>query len=148
VRLALLLLLAAGCAHKQIPGPFHVAGAASSKDAEQAMALAEAGVRLYPDSALRFGGEIYLAPDIDACCGFKTPEPDGVLHYAGCVYNRICVLWPHPKLPPDADLTRSALPHEMGHIVLPLCSEAQAEEIGRKIVEDYKAHIFDGLRFK
>jgi hypothetical protein len=55
-------------------------------------------------------------------------------------------MWPHPKLP-GAHFTQSALAHELGHVALPLCTDAQADEVGRKIVAEYH-NTFDQQVFK
>lgn len=141
MRLALIALLAVGCSHYGFQqGPFTVVGGTLEEQA-QAVQIAEAGRRLYPDGALKWAMTIRLSPDIDFLCGWELPEPEGVLHYAGCVADGINVLWPHPKLPPGSDLTRSALAHELSHVAMPLCTEAQADASALLIVQEYRKGV-------
>ena len=142
MRLALLALLALGCATSRDKlGPFWVTGQVTEEERAQTLGIAAAAQRLYPDSLVRYGREIHLAPDIDSCCGLPNNEPAGVLHYAGCAFQKVCVLWPHAKLPLGADLTASALPHELGHLCVPYRGEDQADAAALLIVQEYRKGV-------
>jgi len=141
VRLALLALLAAGCAHAPArPTAWTVTGGTPEEQA-QALAIVQAAVRLYPSLPPQ---EVHLLPAIDRPCGYRLPEPDGVYHYAGCVASGVWVLWPHPRCHPD--LTCSALSHELCHLALNVWgndkeSQGRVDACALLITQEYRRAI-------
>ena len=139
--LILALLLLAGCATPR--GPWVVQGVASADEEAQALALVEAAKRVLPDEKgwLAQGGTIWLFPDVSFACAVPAP-----LKPAGCCEpGRVWVRWPHGSA---ADLTGSALPHELAHLglasgggfsgPLDLVSEARADAGALIVVQEYR----------
>lgn len=147
-RVACLALLLCACAAPR--GPWVVQGVASREEEIQALALAEAARRVLPDAKdwLSAGGTIYLSPDISWAC----PVPTGRVA-AGCSEpGAIFVLWPHPRCGPAADLTCSALAHELAHLGLAkgggvfggpvdLATEDQADAGALLVVQEYRRSL-------
>jgi hypothetical protein len=141
VRLALAILALTACATPR--GPWTVQGVASSDEEAQAIALVEAAKRVLPDEKgwLAAGGRIWLGPDVAFACAVPAP-----LKPAGCAEpGAIWVRWPHGAA---ADLTASALPHELAHLGLAsgggfsgppdLVSEARADAGALLVVQEYR----------
>lgn len=134
--LALAFLLA-GCATGQTPQPWTVAGTASSEEARQALALVDAAQVVYPDVPLKtWGRRIFLAPEIGGLC-YGLPAPSGI---SGCADpGNVYIRWPHGAC---ADLTCSALPHELSHLGMQgNGTEAQADAGALLIVLEYRRGV-------
>jgi hypothetical protein len=106
----LAALALAGCVSGPKPGPWVVSATTDASTARQALALVDAAKRLMPDSPLEYGGDIRLLPDINALC-YPHLQTDMVI--SGCLNSAVYVRWP---LRGCADLTCSALPHELCHV--------------------------------
>lgn len=112
-RLPLIVLLAVGCATSH--GSWSVAGGTLEEHA-QAVAIEAAAERVTPDRKgwLAQGGVITLLSTLDGICPVPTAKSA-----SGCSAPMfVWVLWPHPKCPAGADLTCSALAHELCHLGL------------------------------
>jgi hypothetical protein len=121
-----------------------VSGSAASEDADQAIALTEAAKRVMPGSPLDLGGEIRLLPAINDLCYPGVPTTYVI---TGCLAKGgIYVRWP---LGTCADLTCSALPHELCHIGQGYKTrEDTADACALLVVKDYRGHVFDGRGFE
>ncbi len=112
VRPITLALLLASCVSAQ--GPWTVRDPARGVDPAldaQAHALIEAAGRVYPADRYQAGGLVILAPDVTHLC---FPTYTGPLVVTGCLgTGAIYIRWP---LGACADLTCSALPHELAHL--------------------------------
>ena len=131
--LALALLLAS-CAGPR--GPWTVRAPQTGLDPAldaQAHALIEAAGRVYGAEPYQAGGLIILAPEINALC---FPGVDlGRLVVTGCVgTGAVFIKWPMPGC---ADLTCSALPHELAHVG-GADSDGAAEAGALLIVKEYR----------
>ena len=138
-RLPLIALLLASCAAPR--GPWVVQGTVDSATASQALAIVEAARRVAGPSALDGGGRVVLLPSLD---GFApcTARPGN--HLSGCcacggTQSTVYVLWPHPRCPAGADLTCSALAHELGHVIS--LDEGRSDAFGLLVVQEWRRDL-------
>jgi hypothetical protein len=134
------VLAFSGCAHAPTrpPGTWEVVGGTPAQQA-QALALVDAAKTALPDSKglLARGGVVRLMAEIPSSpfgC-FATPPKK----LSGCSGpGRIDVLWPHPKCPAGADLTCSALAHELAHLALGTSDQGRSDAGGALVVKEYR----------
>ena len=129
----LLSIQIAACEHRR-PGPWVIQGG-TPVDERQALAIADAARRVYVGTALDNGGTITLAAPVGELC-FGWSGRDRPI--SGCTtQGGVIVLWPHPKCPPDADLSCSALAHELAHVAFAQ-TEAAADAGSLLIITEYR----------
>jgi hypothetical protein len=145
-------MLSTGCAHAAPASPraWTVVGG-SVDQAAQAQQLVSAARSVLPDlkGYLAAGGRIVLSAALEPAPKGRcfAPPPRQLSGCSGP--GRIEVLWPHPRCAAGADLTCSALAHELAHLGLAsgggyagpvdVVSEERAEAGGLLIIQRWRS---------
>ena len=128
MRTLILALALTGCAPG---GPWIVTGL-NAKDTADARAMIATAQRLHPTTPVKHRREVKFLPDLTAICG---------KHTSGCAGQTVFVLWPHPKCPANADISCSALGHEICHVVNHNFTERETDECNEVVIEEWRNSV-------